>query len=426
MRVQFLGPNVKIAYMTKKKIVIVGAGFGGITAALKLAKNMGRLLDEYEIVLLNRRLHHLYTPALYEIASVPQEESTTLSLKLSAMININDIVQRLPITFLCDEMTALNQEKKELSLLRGGTFSYEYLVLALGSETNYFDIPGLREHSYPLKTFEDAVGLRNIIEDIFTQKGHLKIVVGGGGSSGVELVAEFINFICVLRKNGALKKTCSVEFLLIEASPDILPGFRKEIVETTKKRLKDLGVMIKANTRITSISETEVTLGDGTKEPYDVLIWTGGVRGPAIAEKLNLPLSPKSSFLVDEYLRVKETNGLVFAIGDNAAFVNPRTGKLLQWNVPVAEGEGRLVAQNIIRTIRGNKPKPFVPWREYPFVLAVGKKYAVADLVYISFSGFPGWILKQLIELRYLLFILPLRKAFAHWLLAVKTYSSND
>ena len=107
-------------------------------------------------------------------------------------------------------------------------------------------------------------------------------------------------------------------------------------------------------------------------------------------------------------------------------FINPKTGKPLIWNVPVAESEGKIVAENIIRIISGKEKRKFIPMKKYLFIVVVGKKYAIADLVFVKFSGFFGWLLKQLVELRYLLFILPAIKALKIWLKGLKYFSSND
>lgn len=412
---------------TKKNIVILGAGFGGITAALSLAKKKMVFGDNYKIILIDRHHHQLYTPALYEIAAIPQENIGDIALKTSVLIPIADITAGKPITVLTDEIMGLAPEKKEVLLKNSGALPYEFCVVALGSETNYFNIPGLQERSFPLKTFDDALRLRNAIEELVKKNDRMKIVVGGAGASGVELAAEFVNFICEIKEkilDG--KKGCNVEFLLVEASPDILPGFDKKTVQKTKRRLARLGARIKTSAAISAVEEKEIIFKNGERESYDILCWTGGVVGPAILSQFELPLSPRGALEIDETLRVKGNCDSLFAIGDNASFINPKTGKPLVWNVPVAEAEGRLVAQNILHAIRKESLERFVPFKKYPFILAIGKKYAIADLVIIRISGFCGWFLKQLAELRYLLFILPIKKAIITWLRGERYFISND
>ncbi|MBU6414889.1 NAD(P)/FAD-dependent oxidoreductase [Patescibacteria group bacterium] len=409
----------------KKNIVILGAGFGGITAALALAKKQCAISREYNIILVDRHRHQLYTPALYEIASIPRENAADASLKSAILIPIADITAKKPIQHLCDDVIGLDRNGKKI-ILKNAELPYEFLVSALGSETNYFNIPGLKEESFPLKTFDDAVRLRNKIEDWVREKDAVKIVVGGAGASGVELVAEFVNFVCDIQKKIDLNSHCKIELLLIESSPDILPGFDEWAVSKTKKRLAKLGVRIKTNATIVSVRNQELDFADGNKESFDILIWAGGVQGPAALERFELTRSKKGALVIDEYLRAGNPEERIFAIGDNSSLINPKTGKPLMWNVPVAEAEGRLVAKNIIREIRGKPLKKFIPLKKYPFILAVGKKYAIADFVIIRIAGRLGWCLKQLVELRYFLFILPLFQAIKTWLVCVRLYASND
>lgn len=416
--------------MEKKNIIIVGAGFGGITAALKLARKKRDLGNKYKIILIDRHHHELYTPALYEIAAIPRDYTPDQILKSSILIPIADIIKGKPIDFLCDELVNFDIPAKKIILKNNGSISYEFLVLAMGSETNYFNIPGLKEYSYSLKTFDDALRLRNAIEDLLLKKDSLKIVVGGGSSTGVELIAEFVNFICILQNKLKQKhQSCSVYFTLIEASPDILPGFETRIIEKAKKRLAKLGVQIKSETTIVEVTPHEIIFKEDGRETCDILIWTGGVKGPGVLTRSGLMLSSKGSLAVNEYLEVTSASGGmggIFAIGDNSLFIHPQTGKPLVWNVPVAEAEGRLAAKNILRIIRGLAPQKFLPMKKSPFILTIGKKYAIADLIYIHFSGLWGWLAKILVELRYLLFILPLGQAIRIWWLSVKIYSSND
>lgn len=408
----------------KKNIVVAGAGFGGITAALKISEWIKKF-PEFNLILLNKRNHHLYTPALYEIAAIPSSRFSLSNLKLAAMVPIPSIVSGKPIDFICDEVIGIEPIQKNISLLRGNKLSYEYLVLALGSETNYFDIPGLKEYGLPLKTFEDAIKMRDAIETEITKKDELKIIVGGGGASGVEVVAEFVNFIKVLLKrvkgNG-----CAIRFVLLEAGDDILAGFDQWMIWQAKKRLKKLGIEIRTSHRIKEVLPDRLMLDNGSAENFDLFFWTGGVKGPEVLKASGFKLSPKGAIEIDEYLRVKDHTEDVFAIGDNSSFLNPKTGKPLIWNVPAAEAEGRLVAENIVRKLEGRPLKKFSPLKKYPFVLAVGKKYAIADLIFLRLSGFIGWCLKQIVELRYLLFILPLPKAAQSWIRAVRAYSIND
>ena len=410
-----------------KHIVIAGAGFAGLNAALVLARSP--LLKEkgYNIILIDRHHHHLYTPALYEIAAIPAEYLNDQSLVSSILIPLRDIIRNMPIRLLTDELIGRDENAHTITLRAGGALPYTYLVLALGSATNYFSIPGLQSHSVPLKTCDDAALLRNGIETVFRKKSSLAIVVGGGGASGVEVIAELVNFVCLIKEKVLPDRgVCDVSFTLAEASGDILPGFDPWIITRARRRLERLGIAIKTGVAIASRDSETVSFADGTPLPCDILIWTGGVKGPAVLADLGLPLSPKGTVSVGPDLRVAGGDGTVFAVGDSAWFPQPRTQQPLPWNVPVAEAQGRHAGREILRAIRGEAPRPFRPRRHYPFILAVGKKYALADLLYFRFAGPAGWCAKQLVQLRYFLFLLPWPRGFILWWKNISMYRSND
>lgn len=409
----------------KKQIIVAGAGFGGISAALALAKNASRdFCQKIEITVVDRFHHQLFTPALYEISSLPRANATDQELRGIMLLPIPLILKNKPVAFVCDEIIGFDAENQTITLKNKGKIGFDYIIFALGSETNYFNIPGLADHSFPLKRFDDAIRLRNTIEGAVKTKDHVKIAVGGAGASGVEIAAEFINFVCRLKEKNGVKK-CSNEFVLIEAAPDILPGLETKVVLRVRKRLEELGIRIKPNSIISSVDEKTIFFKNGESELYDVFIWTGGVQGPKILKDFGLPLSPKGSLRVNSYLQV-EGYEKIFAVGDNSSLDNQKTGKPLTWTVPVAEIEGKIAAKNIILSIKELPLKRFTPWKKYPNVLAVGKKYAVADLVYLRWSGLWGWIVKNLVELRYLVSILPIKEAFFLWLRSLKIFSSND
>ena len=227
----------------RKNIVVLGAGFAGITAILKLHKLLRRrgILGRWNLILADKNAYHLYTPALYEIAAMPKGEAEAIRLKSAYCIQIEDILRPFPqIRFIGEEIEKLDTRTHIMRFRSGNRLSFEYAVVALGSETNFFNIPGLQENSYPLKTFQDAVRLRNKAEEMSaTNSGPVKIVIGGGGATGVELSAEFVYFFKCMRKQAA-KKSCDAKITLVEAEPEILSGFSSQTVMRAKKRLRQL------------------------------------------------------------------------------------------------------------------------------------------------------------------------------------------
>lgn len=416
-----------MTHSEQKRIVVAGAGFGGLTAALILAREATVTGQGYEIVLVDRAPRHLYTAGLYEVAAIPRIIAKDAYLMSALEIPIADIIRGRPIRFLRASIAGLDAARRRIRMDNNGSLAYEFLILALGAETNYFDIPGLKQYSIPLKTAEDAVLLRNTIERAAGRSPSLTIVIGGAGATGVELSAELINFLCVLeRKKNPNAPVCRTTVMLLEASPHILPGCGAGVGRRIARRLHNLGVIVKTDAPIIAASKSDLTLKSGERVPYDVLVWTGGIKGPDILKSLRLPLSPKGTIAVDRTLRVVGSKERIFAIGDNAWFLYQHGKKPLPATAQVAVREARHVAYTISRALRGKPARRFRPLKKYPLVLAVGRKYAFADFASWRCAGLAGWCIKQLIQLRYFLFILPWTRAFALWWKSMRLYHSND
>lgn len=434
----FATTRMEIYESGRKNIVILGAGFGGITALITLYRLLRRrhLAGAYQLVLVNRTNHHLYTPALYEIAAVPKDEAGGTGLKAMVCIPLEEIIARLPgVRFIGEEVAALDPETHTITFSSGAVINFDYALAALGSETNFFGIDGLAEHAFPLKTFADALSLRNRVEELARREGDFKIIIAGGGATGVEFSAELVHYLCYLKERARAGK-CREEITIVEAAPEILSGFSPEIVRQARRRLAALGVKIVAASPISRVSASRVILSDGRALPYQLLVWAAGVKPASVLRNFGLALDRRGGILVNEYLqarpdasaparRATAASGRIYAIGDNAS-ARPRRGAALPLNVPVAEAEARLAARNIAAAIGGRRERPFRPLSRYPFILAVGGKYALTDLVIAKFFGFAGWALKQLVELRYLLFILPPHRAFRMWWRAVYYSTRND
>lgn len=410
----------------RKNIVILGAGFGGITAILRLHRLLKQkgLLKTYTPVLVDRNAYHLYTATLYEIAAIPRGEASASALKSTICIQVSDVIDRFPeIHFIGERVQGLDAERRTITFTSGNELAFEYVVVALGAEINFFGIPGLSQSSHPLKTFEDAVRLRNHVEGVVAKKPEvIRIIVGGGGATGVELSAEFMNFLSHVKKQSGAESS-RVELTIIEAGPEILGGFDPNVIKNVRRRLQSLGITMLTASPIGRVTESAVILNSGRAISFDILIWSGGVKPASAIANFGLPLDKRGGIVVNEFLEAKPR---IYAIGDSASFMNATTGKPLPGNVPVAESGAHIVAENIVAQITGRTQTSLRPLTHYPFILAVGGKYAVADLGAIKFFGFLGWVLKQLVELRYLLVILPFKKAITMWLRSVYYTSAND
>lgn len=442
----------------KKKVVILGAGFGGLRAAKLIAKRLRRLglLLKYEVVLIDQHEHHMYTPLLYEVATTSKETANACKLHSVATYPVQALLGHLPVTFVCDAVEALDLLNGDIHLTSGNNIIFDHVLLALGSETNYFGIPGLKQHALPLKTFEDAIRIRDAVW-MLSQEGpeHIRIIVGGAGPTGVELAGELKAWCGELEQETG---RCHLQVMLIEGNRSVLPGFDPVIIEKATARLRTLGVETLTGERIASATKDVLTLASGRSLPYDVCIWTGGVTTPPlltalplIAEERGRPIAQGGMECLpsapDLKLRAK-----IYGLGDSVCFINPFTQKPIPGVARVALSQAVVAAHNIVEDIRAAEfsarnrtlrdirqgtaeivnaspahraRRTYIP-REYPYILPIGGKYAIAKFGPFIISGFFGWVLKGLVELNYLLSVMPLHRALATWLKGLRIFIQND
>ncbi|MBM3257384.1 MAG: NAD(P)/FAD-dependent oxidoreductase [Candidatus Liptonbacteria bacterium] len=421
----------------KKNVVVLGAGFGGLRAAELLAKKLrkARLTDRYEVILVDRSEYQTYTPLLYEIATTSKETANACELLSVATYPIRSLVKSLPVTFLAKEIKEIDAEKGVIRFGDIDELPFEHLLLALGAETNYFDIPGLKDHALPLKTFIDAMKIRDKVW-MLAMEGQkiIRIIVGGAGPSGVEIAGEFKAWCGELEKE---LQACSLEVILVEGAPTVLPGFDARVVDQTTIRLKNLGVEILTNEKITSVDKETVVLGSGRNLPYDVCLWTGGVKGSSLLRELPLELDPRGRPLVNDTMECKAlTNSIlhskIYGIGDAVCFIDPRTQKPIPGIARAAIDQGTVAANNIFEEIqqkesgiRNHELCKYVPG-DFPYVVPIGGKFALAKIGPVIIRGFFGWVLKGLVELNYLLSIMSLFRALKIWFKGLKIFIQND
>ncbi len=418
--------------MERKRIVILGGGFGGLTTAFSISKELHslRLLDSYELVLIDRNEHHTFIPLLYEVATTAKETANLIHLHDLVTHNLTELTTHSSIRFIQDEVQRISPKEGLITLKKNGTMKAEYIVLALGSEVNYFNIPGLKEYSLTLKSFFDAIHLRDAIVNLAENKSVIEIVVGGAGPTGVELAGELTNWCS--RSLG-----CQLHVTLIEAQPNILFGFPSNIAGRAERRLRDLGVHIKTQAKILQLSTKEVELGNGEKIPFDLFVWSGGVKTPDLL--LNLPLKTETRGRIETHETMAclpqtpdlELGCMVYGIGDNVCSYDPRTNKPVPAVAPAAIAQAGVAAHNIMQDIRKAEGLPqtirrtYIP-ADYPYVIPVGGKYVIAKIGPIVLAGIFGWIFKGLVEFYYLTSIMPKSKAFRVWIKGLLVFMKND
>jgi NADH dehydrogenase len=437
--------NAKIAgeFRTreKKHIVILGAGFGGLRAALDLGEKIARLklTDRYEVLLVDQNPYHTYAPTLYEIATTDENLATQLDLKRIVTIDIRKSIGWLPIEFLQAKVVEVDVAGGDIHFESGTRLRFDYLVLALGSQTNYFNIPGLSEHSTTLKTVGDALKLRQrLLQEVEDpERRGLQVVVGGGGSTGVELAAEIK--IALSHMDRVACGSCGVDVTIIDGGATVLAPFGERIISLATKRLKRLGISLMNNERIASVDARAVALQSGEKVPFDILVWTGGVAPNALMSTLRMKKDPTGlrPLMTSQMVCLPEGEDLrfygpIYGIGDAVCFINPRTNRPVPGVARAAIIQGQVVAHNIIEQIKESEGltkkaalshyKPF----EYPYIIPVGGKFAIARFGPFVFAGLSAWLVKGLVEGNYLFSILPLFSALRLWLKGLWIFMRND
>jgi len=382
--------------------VILGAGFGGLRAAMILAKK------NRPVILIDKNNYHTYTPILYELSIISKTLANNCDLRSIASFPISDIVDGTSINFIHESVINIDIANNEV-ILESQRIKYKDLIISLGSETNYFNIPGLKENSLTFKNFVDAIRVRDEISNtsFFDSPANGKkptLVIGGGGSTGVELAGE-------------IQLAGLANVLIVQMPPGILGGFSDEVIIKARKRLEQLGVKIILET-ITEVRDKKVILKNSGEIDFDFLIWTGGIKSNSLIEKLDLKKDDRGHLIVTNDMRCRPTEN-VYAIGD-VVCLHRNDGKVVPCLAQSAIEEGEVAAKNILSR------KALYKDREYPYILPIGGKYAIFSHKKWLIEGWQAWILKGLVELRYLVKIMPLTKAFKIWFKGLKIFLLNE
>lgn len=381
-----------------KNIVVLGAGFGGIYTALHLLKNIAPA-EQVTITLLNKANYFLFSPMLHEVA--------TGGLNRSNIVQpIREILKHHKLNFLRCAVKKIDFEKKKITTEKT-TLPYDYLVIALGAETDHFNIPGVKEYALPLKTLEDAVAIRNRILEVLesgnamyrikNKDPELNFAIIGAGPTGVELAGEVVEFIDQnLRTHYPDLRLQKRKIYLMQRDATILPTLNKRSRDQAYQKLEKAGVTIITRTAVTAITETTIELDHKQKIKVNASIWTSGVKPVSIKVKPKIT-NEKGYFPIEETLRVKGIKN-VYAIGDNAFLVDKKTGKVVPALAQVAVRQAKIAAKNILHEIRKEPLESFI-FKSSGTLVSVGKRFAVADIHGLRFKGFLAWWLWRTIYL---------------------------
>ncbi|HEX6727504.1 MAG TPA: NAD(P)/FAD-dependent oxidoreductase [Nitrospira sp.] len=385
----------------KPRVLILGGGFGGMYAALEFERALAEGAD-IEVTLVNHDNFFLFTPMLHEVAASDLDITNIVS-------PIRKLLRR--VTFFHGEIEAIDLVQKRVGLSHGHeqhchSLLYDHLVLALGSTTNFFDIPGLATRAFTMKSLSDAIVLRhhliaNLEEADFEcgtslRAPLLNFVVAGGGFAGVETIAamndflrEAVQFFPHLREN-------MLRIILVSSGQVFLPELGAKLGTYAQRKLTEQKVEIHSNCKVTAVTNHDVTLSDGMTVTTNTLVWTAGTSPHALLDTLPCPKA-KGRVLVNEYLEVPGWPG-IWALGDCALVPDRKTGESHPPTAQHALREGRVAARNILATMRGDRMKPFV-YSTIGLLAPIGKRTGVANILGVNFSGFIAWWLWRTIYL---------------------------
>lgn len=419
-------------------ILILGGGFGGVRAALELEKKLNSRRD-IKITLIDRSNEQTFYPSLYEVASVfgvDHQHPFHTKIRGSIAIPYSTIFKNKKVELVEAEVAEINLEAKRIVTTGGNIFPFDYLIVALGAVVSTFGIPGVEEYAYKFKRIEDGLILADKIEEMYDKGGSgskslpIKIVIGGAGFTGVELAAELANCTVHIAHRHRITQDICTSIILLEAGPMMLPMISEKERKLIKNRLTQLGISVMENSQVTEINSDRVKLANGQIIEGDIIVWTAGVKAPDIIKQTRgMELDQRDRIMVNEYLQIKNYTD-VFGLGDVIVFLDPKNQKLVPQMANPAIEQGKVVAKNIYRLIMsGNGRMP--PLKKYKpnygaWIAPVGGKYAVAHVGGWTFSGYLGYLIREVIDYRYFLNILSLLKATKLFLTDVRMFGKND
>lgn len=406
----------------KRNIVILGGGFAGVRAALDLSRFLHR--DErFEIIIVDKKDYQCYTSALYEAATTEHGLVEARKVKRTVAIPLAQVFDKTPVKVFKAHIDSIDLEDGKI-VTDSRILSFDYLAIAMGSIADFYGIPGLEKYGYTMKSIDDAIMIRNRIEDIITKKDSATIVIGGAGFAGAEFAGEV---------HGLIQKEClhhnkdaqNYKLLVVEGAPGYLSGLPEQVSKRVEQRLSGMGIASQFSTLITEVGKDYVMLNKTERTSCDLIIWTGGVRATKLPI-LNsvLDCDKKDRVAVTDFLTLKKYPN-VFIAGDVGGFMNPVTNKPVPQTAQEAINQGKLVAKNVFRTIMA---RPLLPYHPGPvrYVIPVSGKHAIFYTPYLIVGGFAGWVVRRVADLRYFMSILPLPQALKIWMFENFIFTKND
>lgn len=411
--------------MSKKiKIIIVGNGFGG-TYTLKNLHKFFHKDPRVEIALIGEKNYFLFTPLLHEVAT--------------GDINPENIIEPIRKVFGCCISDFYLGQAREINLanktIKVGEqiLSYDYLVLAPGAETNFYNIPGAEQHTLTLKTLEDAIKIKNHIIDQMERASHivdreqrkniLNFIIVGGGPTGVELAGELHEFIRESFSKYYKKEIIEdTSITLIQKSSELLPSFGEKMRTKSLEVLKKKKVKVLLNTAVKEVNNSYIILNNNEKIETENVFWVAGIKPRQIKFVGNVLTTSNGRIIVNKYLQLQDHKE-IFALGDNAAFQTENKENVLPALAQVAEKEAKILAENIYNIIKNKELKPFV-YKSSGSLISLGRWMAIGEILGITFSGGLAWWIWRTVYLSKLISFRKKIKVATDWTLNI--FSPRD
>ncbi len=413
---------LNIPQTNQKRIIIIGAGFGGLQVAQSLAGN-----DDFQVVLIDKNNYHQFQPLFYQVATAGIEPSAiSFPLRLAFHNHPNVHVRVASVTKIISENNTIETNLGELQ--------YDYLIMAIGADTNFFGNQNIAEKALPMKSVGEALGLRNRLLESFEKAlvsdneedkaGLLTVVVVGGGPTGVEVsgtLAEMKKH--VLPKDYPELNFDLMQIYIVESGAELLGPMSKNAQVKSKEYLEQLGVNVMLDCRVSDFDGEYAYFNDGSKIRTNNLVWAAGVKANSI-EGINPSIIVRGGRMkVNSFSQVEGYNN-IFALGDVALMTEEKYPNGHPQVAQPAIQQGKLLAKNLINLTRGNELKAFI-YRDLGSMATVGRNLAVVDLPFWKFQGFFAWLTWMFVHLMAIVGVKNKMLIFINWLWNYVTYDQS-
>ncbi len=377
--------------MNRPKIVILGGGFGGLAAARALYKAA-------DVTVVDRHNYQTFLPLLYQV-------STAGLAADHVAYPIRGALRKTSVKFRMASPISIDHRNKEVKLDSSEILKFDHLIVALGSVTADFGIPGVKEFSLGMKSVSEALTIRAEImrrfEDLcrFEDDTQFFVTVIGGGPTGVEMAGAIAELVRGPLKSDQAAVAKNIKVTLVEAGPRLLPPFAASLSERTKKDLEKLGVKVLLNSAVKELQHRKVLLKDGSTLQSEITIWAAGVKGSDSMKELNLPVEA-NRVAVEPTMQVKNYP-YIWALGDIAG-AKGKDGNLLPMVAPVAIQQGKFIAKQIKRIAQGKSLESF-KYLDKGSMATIGRNKAVVQVRWFKLAGPLAWLVWLWLHLFYLL-----------------------